>query len=38
MTPLGPTAFAVLVWLLVLLVLAVLVYEAYALAADAGWV
>ena len=31
------TAFAALVWLVVLLVVAVLVYEAYAVAADAGW-
>lgn len=37
MSALGPTAFAALVWTVVLLVLAVFVYEVYVLAVDAGW-
>ena len=37
MTPVGPTTFAVLVRGAVLGVLLVFLYEAYALAGDAGW-
>jgi len=36
-TPVGPTVFAALVWGTVLGVLLVFLYEAYALAGDAGW-
>ena len=37
MAALSATAFAVLVWGVVGLVLAVFVYEVYALAVDLGW-
>ena len=37
MTPVGPTTFAVLVRGAVLGVFLVFLYEAYALAGDAGW-
>lgn len=37
MSALGATTFAVLVWTVVLLVLAVFVYEVYVLAVDADW-
>jgi hypothetical protein len=36
-TPVGPAVFAALVWGTVLGVLLVFLYEAYALAGDAGW-
>ena len=37
MTPVGPAAFAALVWGTVLGVFLVFLYEAYVLAGDAGW-
>ena len=37
MTALGPAAFGALVWGVIGLVVAVFVYEVYAVAADLGW-
>lgn len=38
MTVMGPTAFAVLLWGVLLVVSLVFVYEAYAIADEYGWI